>query len=382
MRRCRRGVRSRKGAPRPVRRATARGRWRHALGERRRRRPAEACRADRAGREPRAGAGAAAARSLPTSAAAPTARGAARRPGGGRRQALTAAAPRTAAACRAAGASAVAASRSAAPGPVAAPGGPRATSPEGLGGEQVEGRQAVRELLMAGTRKVREVWVASDLEDTGVIADIVDLAAAAARPRAGGQPASKLEAEARSEAPQGVLAKAAPLREADLDDLAPRPDPGARPVPRGRRRRHRSGQPGCPAALGRGCGRHRRRAAAAPGRARHADGRQGGRRRHRARSDGGGAGPAGRRSGVREQLGSGSWVSTTPPTARCSSSATSAASRSCLVLGAEGAGCRGSSASGATSSSAIPMLGRLSSLNVSAAAALACYEVARQRALA
>ena len=37
---------------------------------------------------------------------------------------------------------------------------------KGLGGEQVEGRQAVRELLLAGKRKVREVWVASDLDDS------------------------------------------------------------------------------------------------------------------------------------------------------------------------------------------------------------------------
>src|SRR4029077_10623908 len=42
-----------------------------------------------------------------------------------------------------------------------------------LGGEQVEGRQAVRELLIAGKRKVQEVWVATDLLDGESASDIV-----------------------------------------------------------------------------------------------------------------------------------------------------------------------------------------------------------------
>ena len=45
--------------------------------------------------------------------------------------------------------------------------GPAQPSAKGLGGEQVEGRQAVRELLLAGRRKVREVWVAADQDDAG-----------------------------------------------------------------------------------------------------------------------------------------------------------------------------------------------------------------------
>ena len=45
-----------------------------------------------------------------------------------------------------------------------------------LGGDQVEGRQAVRELLVAGRRKVYELWVASD-DERGPVRDIVDLAA-------------------------------------------------------------------------------------------------------------------------------------------------------------------------------------------------------------
>ena len=45
-----------------------------------------------------------------------------------------------------------------------------------LGGEQVEGRQAVRELLIAGNRRVKEIWVSADPEENEVIGDIVEIA--------------------------------------------------------------------------------------------------------------------------------------------------------------------------------------------------------------
>ena len=49
-----------------------------------------------------------------------------------------------------------------------------------LGGEQVEGRQAVRELLIAGKRRVHEVWVSVELDAEGntneVIGDIIEIA--------------------------------------------------------------------------------------------------------------------------------------------------------------------------------------------------------------
>jgi 23S rRNA (guanosine2251-2'-O)-methyltransferase len=95
----------------------------------------------------------------------------------------------------------------------------RAGAPRGLGGEQVEGRQAVRELLLAGTRRVREVMIASDQDDAVVLEDIAELAldlGVAVRDVS----RAKLLAEARTETPQGIIAMAAPLPETELDDLA------------------------------------------------------------------------------------------------------------------------------------------------------------------
>lgn len=103
----------------------------------------------------------------------------------------------------------------------ASPAAPSRRVERSLGGEQVEGRQAVRELLLAGRRKVRELWVSTDAEASGLVADLIELAHDQRVP-VHAVSRRKLDAEARSEAPQGVLAKAAPLPEADLDDLVRR----------------------------------------------------------------------------------------------------------------------------------------------------------------
>jgi len=47
-----------------------------------------------------------------------------------------------------------------------------------LGGTQIEGRQAVRELLIAGRRRTFEVWIAGDLDESDVVEDIKQLARA------------------------------------------------------------------------------------------------------------------------------------------------------------------------------------------------------------
>ena len=88
----------------------------------------------------------------------------------------------------------------------------------GLGGDQVEGRQAVRELLLSG-RRVRELWVATDLDDASVVDEILELAREM-RITVREVSRNKMAAEARTDAPQGVLAKAAPLHEVELDELA------------------------------------------------------------------------------------------------------------------------------------------------------------------
>jgi 23S rRNA (guanosine2251-2'-O)-methyltransferase len=89
----------------------------------------------------------------------------------------------------------------------------------GLGGEQVEGRRAVRELLAAGRRRVRDVWLSEGLERSRLVGEIAELAAARGVPLRTVARA-RLDAEARTDAPQGVLARAEPLPEADLDSLA------------------------------------------------------------------------------------------------------------------------------------------------------------------
>jgi 23S rRNA (guanosine2251-2'-O)-methyltransferase len=98
-------------------------------------------------------------------------------------------------------------------------GGGSGSARRGLGGDQVEGRQAVRELLLAGTRRVREVLVASDLDRSEIVDEILDLAEGDRVPVQRVSRA-RLDGTARTDAPQGVVAFAAPLAEHDVDDLA------------------------------------------------------------------------------------------------------------------------------------------------------------------
>lgn len=74
---------------------------------------------------------------------------------------------------------------------------------------------------MAERRKVHEVWISAELEGDAGVADIVEIAAARRIPLLHVARA-RLEREARSEAPQGVLAHAAELPEADFDELSTR----------------------------------------------------------------------------------------------------------------------------------------------------------------
>lgn len=90
---------------------------------------------------------------------------------------------------------------------------------KGLGGDHVEGRHAVRELLLAGTRRTREVIFAADMDPAPILDEIIDLADETKVPiREISR--TKFESLARTDAPQGVLAFAAPLQSEELDRLA------------------------------------------------------------------------------------------------------------------------------------------------------------------
>ena len=97
----------------------------------------------------------------------------------------------------------------------------------GLGGEQIEGRRAVRELLAAGRRPVRDVWISDSVEEGPLVAEIIDLAEEGRVPiRRVAR--GRLDAEARTDAPQGVLAHARALDAVDLELLC---RSGGRPKP-------------------------------------------------------------------------------------------------------------------------------------------------------
>lgn len=262
-------------------------------------------------------------------------------------------------------------------GRVAAPGErPKTASEKTLGGEQVEGRQAVRELLIAGNRKVREIWVSGELADSEPLADIIEIARSM-RVQVLEVARKRLETQARSEAPQGVIAFAAPLKEVELTDLMKRRrnDPPFLVAVDG------VTDPGNLGALLRCCDgagvhgvvlpRHRAvhitptAAKSAAGAAEHV--------------------PMALVGGLPAALGrikeAGIWVVGLADEADRSlfELGDLAADGICLVLGAEGSGLSRLVRERCDMIVSIPMRGRLSSLNVSAAAALATYEVTRRR---
>lgn len=273
----------------------------------------------------------------------------------------------------------------------AAPGGPRGkvgagaagAAPRGgskrrtgVGGDQVEGRQAVRELLLVGRRKVREIWVLADAEASPVLEDIRELAEGQRVPvREVGR--GRFFSEARCEAPQGVLAKADPLPEALLDDLASRrgsappflvaldgvTDPGNLGA------LLRSAE--CAGVTGIVLPRHRAVhvtptvTKAAAGAVEHLPF----------------AIVGGLPTALQDLRAKGVWVVGLDADGATGLWELPAADGPiCLVLGAEGSGLSRLVRQRCDEVVHIPLLGSLPSLNVSVAGALACYEVARARA--
>ncbi len=262
-------------------------------------------------------------------------------------------------------------------GKVSPTGAPPRKPEKTLGGEQIEGRQAVRELLLAGNRRVREIWVAGDLDDNDTVQDILEIATHERVP-VQYVARKRLEAAARSEAPQGIIAYANGVPEAELADFVRRV-PG-RPAPflvavDG------VTDPGNLGALLRCCDGAGVQGVILP--------------RHRAvhvtptvaKAAAGAveyvpmamvAGLPSALTTIKEQ---GIWVVGLDDEADKDLFAIGdlATDGICLVMGAEGAGLSRLVRERCDMIVSIPMLGRLSSLNVSAAAALATYEVTRAR---
>jgi len=105
--------------------------------------------------------------------------------------------------------------------PGGASGGPRRSpsrEKEGLGGEQVEGRHAVLELLKARRRQIQRIFVA-DAQDPSDILDAIELEAQRQRVPVQVVSMARLDREARTEGHQGVMAIASRLQTVGLESL-------------------------------------------------------------------------------------------------------------------------------------------------------------------
>ena len=246
-----------------------------------------------------------------------------------------------------------------------------------LGGDQVEGRHAVRELLLAGTRRTREVVLAGDLDPAPILDEIIDLADEA-KVTITEISRAKFESMTRSEGSQGVMALAQPLRPTPLEDLLTPGFDGTKPFlllldgitdPGNLGAILRTAE--CAGVTGIVLPRHRAAhitptvAKAAAGAVEHLPM----------------ALVAGLPSAMRTLTDAGVWtVGLDAGGERTIHDLTVADEPVALVLGAEGPGLSRLVRERCDTIASIPLLGVLDSLNVSAAAAVACFEVARRRA--
>jgi 23S rRNA (guanosine2251-2'-O)-methyltransferase len=230
---------------------------------------------------------------------------------------------------------------------------------------------------MAGRRKVQEIWLLAEMDASPIVDDITHLAEAERVPLREVS-RSKFFAEARCEAPQGVLAKAGPLTEVALDDLATPAGTGRPPFlvavdgvtdPGNLGALLRSAE--CAGVTGVVLPRHRavhitptvtKAAAGAVEHLRFAV-------------------VGGLPAALQQLQKAGVWVvglDGDGPTSLWSMPA--ADGPIALVLGAEGSGLSRLVKQRCDALVGIPLSGSLGSLNVAAAGALACFEVARARA--
>jgi 23S rRNA (guanosine2251-2'-O)-methyltransferase len=95
---------------------------------------------------------------------------------------------------------------------------------DGVGGDQVEGRHAVLELLRAKRRNVKKIFIAEN-QDASDVLDAIELEAQRQRIPVSIISMSRLDREAKTEGHQGVMALAQPLNTVMLEDLLRVPKP-------------------------------------------------------------------------------------------------------------------------------------------------------------
>lgn len=84
-----------------------------------------------------------------------------------------------------------------------------------LGGDQIEGRRAVLELLRATKRRARAVYLSSAVTRDATVQEIIDRAQSSLRI----VPPERIDQMARTDVHQGVVAMTPPLQSVDLDVL-------------------------------------------------------------------------------------------------------------------------------------------------------------------
>ena len=240
----------------------------------------------------------------------------------------------------------------------------------------MEGRQAVRELLRAGRRRVHQVLVADS--DAGPLAELAELARSRGVPvHAVGRP--RIDAVALTDAPQGVVASADPVAAVDLEVLL-RPDGATAahlvvldgvtdPHNLGAVMRSALSAGATGVVLGRHRSAHLTPSAmkAAAGAAEHLPI----------------AVVAGIPAALRAMTEAGIWTVGLDADGTTSIWELPVATEAvAIVLGAEGRGLSRLVRDRCELTVRVPMAGPIESLNVSATAALACFEVARRRAAA
>lgn len=95
---------------------------------------------------------------------------------------------------------------------------------DGVGGDQVEGRHAVLELLRAKRRNVKKIFIAEN-QDASEVLDAIEFEAQRQRIPVHAISMARLDREAKTEGHQGVMALAQPLDTVMLEDLLRAPKP-------------------------------------------------------------------------------------------------------------------------------------------------------------